>query len=453
MKTTLLDVSESLKGKGVILFEPLEDDKGLIISSGCGFLLPVSNRNVTTDFSELDKARSFDWFLIDPPSPEVLGACALLHYLDGDRTLGGTLNHALKIVADRCESVGCLARHVLCREKDYVKRINQVKRVSAEQLLSDLPNLSLYDVPPHAKFLVAPYLIPDNEECRVDTSNDQGYSFRFLSNSLAITTSNLAFSFPDSVKALVKFGLTFQIQEAILNAALLGDSSLTAPFQTANWEWFEDPGSDQLTTVLPSNSISCLGHPNHISRFSGRYLERRVTDLKEDALYLSTGWQTVVGECLTVSHMNKLVTLYQTSGKLPQNHPFKITQLKKWRQCLALDENGYRLVVVYVIDSNISPKLVRGMRVSLDDRSQVPLCDLDKAHYSCYVVRALTLPDSEQVVFSIPPPAVQLPPDTLVWYASKGQRYHSKSTCSKSATLSVMFGAVAPTLTPCLNCW
>mmetsp|Transcript_8069 Transcript_8069/g.15622 ORF Transcript_8069/g.15622 Transcript_8069/m.15622 type:complete len:260 (+) Transcript_8069:1360-2139(+) len=165
---------------------------------------------------------------------------------------------------------------------------------------------------------------------------------------------------PSIITSLVTYGLLFQVQEAVLICALMREEGLKEKLRPKHWEWYDDPGCGNRLTPQNRLRLDPQLMPRGIEMknpckvfFTGRYLQEDVTKLKENVLYLSLGWQTVLGEFLSVSHMEKKIFVYQVSTKLPKEHAFKEDQLKKFRACLKLEENGYSVCVIYFRDSSI----------------------------------------------------------------------------------------------------
>ena len=178
------------------------------------------------------------------------------------------------------------------------------------------------------------------------------WSFKFLSHRRGAAAGHLAGHLPAAVAYLKDYGLMWQVQEALVNQALLGRLHTGSRYMMKNWQYYEDPGASTLQSnyrldAAPAGVCQLSGG---LGEFNGRYPSTNVKHLKPGTLYQSKGGQTVLVEGFSVDHKLKKVTGYQTSQVMPQSKGYMIYQLEKFLSELKVLEEGYTLDLLYIMD-------------------------------------------------------------------------------------------------------
>ena len=136
---------------------------------------------------------------------------------------------------------------------------------------------------------------------------------------------------PLDVSAMQRFGLDYRVAEVIVrNNLIAGWDKLPDLIRRDKWEWHTDVGfreclgSNSLLPTPPLNATDC----GRIHKFRGTTLRKNASNLDADALYQSESVNMYVGEFLTVDHVDRIVTFYQSTSRDLTDHPFKVSTLE-----------------------------------------------------------------------------------------------------------------------------
>ena len=396
---------ELQENKGVLLLELLEDESGPSIA--CPVAVTLSNQHADEKLKEMCKS-GLEWLVVGPPSLEEIRAMALFLLARGDVTLGESAEVVLATVEKRFDVVGPILRYILCTEMVYDAHVRELEGVDGQMFNVDLQRTSLFNVPRGAGTFMASFLkggfvgIPYN--CKTI------YEWRFLSSGRAAAAALLATRFPAIVASLERFGVKWQLQEAVVMCALQ-DQTTGPEFALGTWEWYANPErlNGSVLVPLPGPPVAVVKRSS--SHFAGCILRRNVRELNEHTVYKSEGYQGVLADFFTVDHAQKKVFAFQVSDRLPDAHPFKIEQFRNVSDALQLKatrdgDHNYTLVLVYIcpqdkrtISSLKGIKVLDGEKsLSLKVALKRPiLCGLD---IQGYVVRAPITPNEKAVIYN-----------------------------------------------------
>jgi hypothetical protein len=349
-------ISERLStSNGVLLLEMQESETDPTLFGAV--LIPVSARDAINTLKTMHKSGGLTWILDDPYSRAELIAAALFHYSCGETMFGASEQEVATLVSARFEEVGGFPRHILCTGEHYTAYVVEQNGVALGDLFDNLTATTVWNLPTAAKFFFGPFIC---EKVTIPSLSENVFEFRFFSHTRAVAAYKQCEGKVDRIVQLHNFGLKWQVEEAMMESALLGEQKLQDTCKLAQWEWFQDPGKGRkIKNKLESAPLGVECATSNV-KFAGRYFKYEVNSLKEKVLYSSTGWQTVLCECIMVSHTHKRVFAFQSSSMKPNQHVFKIQQIKNIREHLRMPVT-YKLVIVYVLNSDGHTLNMKGM--------------------------------------------------------------------------------------------
>jgi hypothetical protein len=335
-----------------------------------------------------------------------------------------TVEDTLSLVSQRYGEVGGLPRMVLGSGTVFADWCRAKNSITSVKFFKDFEDNSAFSITDSAKYFMSPTISPDVEVPSLDN-----WHWQFFTNKHALAVDRLCDGVPAHVRFLRDYGLTYQVHERIVEAALRGDVALAPRFHLASWEWHMDVNGKVCTDLakMPDG----FGVRKDKVSFYGPVLHRAVDKIDETVLYKSTSAQMKVADMFVVSHSAKQVFMIQVSAQRPQEHVFNLDNIRVVMAASGLGNNlDYKMVLVYVTDSSTPISGMKGMIVrdgknkySLQDAEDLLKCNLSgfivRAHLSSasivHTEAALISPQPSSIVFAI--------------NKKKKTKYHLDSNC------------------------
>jgi len=86
------------------------------------------------------------------------------------------------------------------------------------------------------------------DDCKPADANKETWEWQFLSRKCAAVVALLCDNHPARVTSLAAYGLKWQVEEAVVECALLGQYTEESLFSLDKWEWLDDPGCNTRVT-------------------------------------------------------------------------------------------------------------------------------------------------------------------------------------------------------------
>jgi hypothetical protein len=363
----------------------------------------VSTREADIVLKTLRKAH-LEWLIVSPPTRLEIRAMALVLLAQGDLTLGKTPDEVLAMVDLRFEAVGPILRYIFCTKSSFQERVREQNAIDGQTLIADLQSASLTDVPRKLGMFMGTFL---RDSVDVPFADKDCFEWRFLSLARAEAVAILACKTPTMLEALQRFGIKWQVLEAIVQLAVRGDKELDPEFALDKWEWYTNPPHINSSVTLPVAPVLGLllgAPPNAVSLFPGTVLRRDVRKLRENVVYKSVSYQGKLADLFIFSHEQKKAYLIQVSDRLPSEHAFPINHLTEMHHALQLGKD-YTLVYVHVCPQNKrSSDKLKGIVILDDKKQKISLVkarkQLTDINVEAFVVRAPITPGEVPVIYN-----------------------------------------------------
>jgi hypothetical protein len=390
---------ELKSNNGVLLLELEDSDVDPKVR--CPVVVSVSTRKADEMLKTLRKAH-LKWLIVSPPTLPEIRAMALLLFASGDLTLGKMPGEVLATIEKRYAVVGPILRFIFCTEIAFLERVFEQNGIDGQTLISDLKDASLTDIPRKASLFMGVFL---HDTVDVPHADPSSYEWRFLSYARAEAAARLACKTPAIVESLQRFGIMWQVLEAVVQCAVRGDKDLEPEYALDKWECYNNPyrinGSvSQMLASVPWSLPGAAPHP--LVLFPGGVLHD-VRKLRAGVVYRSLSYQAKLADLYIFDHEQRKAFLIQTSDRLPNKHPFPIEHIIKVHKALKLGIE-YTLVIVFVCPQDErSREKLKGI-VVVDDKKHISLAQARKKlpgiKVEAFVVRAPIIPGTAPVIYN-----------------------------------------------------
>jgi hypothetical protein len=329
----------------VLLIEMLENEINPV--SYIPALIQPSNRNVIEMTKEFHKS-SAKYLLINPPTQKEVIDMAIL---DGKAFESNSVfanqdkNSIRRMVKERFDVFGPVVRFLFLQESDFKAQVAHLEK-GISLLFTDIKHLSVDNVPSGAKRYLGPYLNDENALPDFFINSN----LQFLSTHIKYLIANYIYSVEQRA-ILLNHGYLFQIQEAIVQYGLQQrDLEITPSWDVSKWEMFRN-----YSTKTKKVSYEDLGIVRYhkIVHFDSTVLKRPVTELEDNALYISTKHNAILMDMMIVNKAKRTVCAFQVSSLNPNEHSLSTATIEKVFNGLCLGENGFKMKYIYCYDSSI----------------------------------------------------------------------------------------------------